>query len=178
MGDFWTRLNERQKKWISRLAAAAVLGVALLALRPPSGEEPPVAPQAPAADDASFLSASAWERSLTELLNALLGTEHTQVFLSLERGSQLTIARNVTEEERQAGDGSREWRRTLTPVIMRNDGERKEEPLILATGEPLVRGVLVVVDRPFCPEIRLKTAKAVATALQVAAYRIEVLFKE
>lgn len=70
----------------------------------------------------------------------------------------------------------RRW--TSSPVLMRNDAERKEVPLVLEEIEPTVRGVLVVVDQTPRAELRLAISQAVATALQVPMYRIEVLFKQ
>jgi len=101
------------------------------------------------------------------MLNRMLGGNAAQVFLTLEQGPSLTIAYSVTEEERESAEGAVERRWSSTPVILRNDSERKETPLVLEEREPTVRGVLIVVDKRVDGELRLKLARAVATVLQV-----------
>lgn len=178
MGDLWSRLGERQKKLISWLAIALVIGIGLLVLRPPTATPPASLQVAPVDSVSSQSLATTWERKLTAILNRMLGGNYTQVFLTLERGPSLNISHNVTEEERQTAEGGTEWRRTLTPVILRNDAERKETALVLEEIEPAVRGVLIVVDHKLDVELNLKLAQAVATVLQVPMYRIEVLSKQ
>lgn len=178
MGELWNRLGEQQKKLISWLAVFLAIGVGLLVLKPPT-VAPLTTPQVTVVDNVSSQSlTTAWEQKLTSILNRMLGGSHTQVFLTLERGPSLSIAYNVAEEERQTAEGGTEWRRTSTPIILRNDAERKETALILEETEPAVRGVLVVVDHKLDEETRLKLFQAVATVLQVPMYRIEVLSKQ
>jgi len=88
------------------------------------------------------------------------------------------VAQNVTEEVRTGPEGIVERRLTSTPVLLRSDAERREMPLVLEQIEPQVRGVLVVVDADPSAELRLAIAQAVATALQLPMYRIEVVFKQ
>ncbi|NMA61462.1 MAG: hypothetical protein GX956_06240 [Firmicutes bacterium] len=179
MGELWKRLGERQRRVFGWLALATILGIAILIMQPQS----PQATQLPltkAGEEATISSSleSHWEGELTSLINNLLGTKGNQVFLTLERRSKLVIAHNSTIEERKTTDGSQELRKTTTPVILRNDGERKESPLILEELEPIVRGVVVVLDHQSDTQLRLQVAQAIATVLQVPMYRIEVLFKQ
>ncbi len=178
MGDLWNRLGEKQKKLVSWLAVALVIGVGLLVLRPPNTAPPMPIQVAPVDRGAGQSLAATWENKLSTILNRMLGGSYTQVFLTLERGPSLNISHNVTEEERHTADGGAEWRRTLTPVILRNDAERKETALVLEEIEPVVRGVLVVVDQRLDAELKFKLAQAVSTVLQVPMYRIEVLSKQ
>ncbi len=177
MGDLWNRLGEKQKKLFSWLAVVLVIGIGLLGLRPSAA---PISVPPPQPEDRVTIRplAAAWESKVSSILDRMLGGDYTQVFLTLERGPSLNIAHNVTEEERQTAEGATEWRKTLTPVILRNDAERKETALVLEEIEPLVRGVLIVVDLRLDAELRLKLAQAVATVLQVPMYRIEVLSKQ
>ena len=181
MGELWNRLSEGQKKMFGYLSVVLIVGVGILVFQPSIGHEVPTglsqqtSSELVAADNS--LQAGL-EQSLTAMLNMMLGGKRAQVFLTMDSGPKLTVAYNLTEEERSGPDGSSEWRRTSTPVILRNDGDRKEVPLVLEQSEPRVRGVLVVVNEHPLPELKLAIAQAVATALQVPMYRIEVLFKQ
>ena len=177
MGELWNRLNEKQKKLISWLAVVLAIGVGLLVLRHPV-TTPPSQPVVKVESVSSQSLAGTWEQKLTAMLNRMLGGNAAQVFLTLEQGPSLTIAYSVTEEERETAEGAVERRWSSTPVILRNDSERKETPLVLEEREPTVRGVLIVVDKRVDGELRLKLARAVATVLQVPMYRIEILSKE
>lgn len=178
MGDLWKRLSERQKRFFGWLALATILGIAILVLQPaPQKVVVTPSPQQPEAMGRHALE-NYWEGELTTIINSMLGTKRNQVFLTLERGTKLNIAQNLTEEERRTAEGGLELRRTVTQVILRNDGERRETPLILEELEPVVRGVVVVLDHEPQVHLRLQVAQAVATVLQVPMYRIEVLFKQ
>lgn len=180
MGAFWNRLNEKQKKIASWLGVGVIVGVGLLLLQPPNSSPlPAVLPAASSQEPQAW----AWSqeelvKELEAILNSMLGGKGAKVFLTMERGHRLQIAYDRTEEERRSTEGVTERRWTSSPVLMRNDAERKEVPLVLEEIEPTVRGVLVVVDQTPRAELRLAISQAVATALQVPMYRIEVLFKQ
>ncbi|HHU60418.1 MAG: hypothetical protein QM401_06235 [Bacillota bacterium] len=178
MGELWSRLNEKQRKIIGWLAIATIIGIAVLLLSPTQVTQIQDSGSKQAAPVNINIDECSWEKELTQILNALLGGKRSQVFLTLERGPQINIARNETEEERTLSDGSVERRWTSTPVILRNDESRKEMPLILDESEPIVRGVLIVVEYEPQAELRLEIARAVSTALQLPMHRIEVLFKK
>lgn len=180
MGELWTRLSERQKKVVSWLAIALMIGVGILVLQPatPVGISTNTSPGIPAETTLRNSTQENLEKELQSILNTLLGGQRTQVFLTMERGPKLVLAYDRTDEERYNDEGLTERRWTSTSVLLRNDAERKEVPLVLEEIEPVVRGVLVVVDREPRPDLRLAISQAVATALQVPMYRIEVLFKQ
>ncbi|HHY09685.1 MAG TPA: hypothetical protein GX528_03870 [Firmicutes bacterium] len=176
MGGFLSRLSEQQKKMLGWLALAAVIGVGALILQPAPKDPAPLPEIPPQALGADWQGK--WESELRAILDALLGERCSEVFLTLEQGASLDIAYSVTEEERSSAAQDFESRRTSTPIILRDDGMRKETPLILKKRQPTVRGVLVVLRRSPDPGLRLRVAQAVQTALQAPMYRIEVLFKE
>ncbi|HKM43413.1 MAG TPA: hypothetical protein VJZ70_05430 [Limnochordia bacterium] len=180
MRELWNRLNERQKKVFSWLAVALIAGVGMLLLQPTTPVEVPItlSSETPKATTNSGSTKEALEKELTLILNAMLGGKRTNVFLTMERGPSLKIAYDITEEERWGDGGLMEKRWTSNPVLMRNDADRKEVPLVLEENEPIVRGVLVVVDQEPRTDLQLAISQAVATALQVPMYRIEVLFKQ
>lgn len=178
MSNFLGRLSERQKKMLGWVALAAVLGVGLLILQPASSPTSPSPPAKPPEIPQSLTAKESWERQLTLMLDGLLGGRHSQVFLTLERGVKLSIAYSLSEEERQLAQGGQERRLTSNPTILRDEGARQEMPLVLEQEEPLVRGVLVILDWEPDADLRWRVAEAVQTVLQVPMYRIEVLFKE
>lgn len=180
MGELWNRLSERQKKISSWLAVALIIGVGILMLQPSIPAEVPTSLSPVSSIETSPRSSTQehLEKELQAILNTMLGGKHTQVFLTMEGGPRLVIAYALTDEERYSAEGLSERRWTSSPVLLRNDGERKEVPLVLEEIEPVVRGVLVVVDQEPRSDLRLAISQAVATALQVPTYRIEVLFKQ
>ena len=179
MRELWNRMNEKQQKLFSYLAVVLIVGVGLLLLQPTT---PVGLPGLPTSESSPVVRTSdsrkeTLEKELTSILDSLLGGKGTDVFLTMDRGPSLQIAYDRTEEERWGDQGLSEQRRTQSPVLMRNDADRKEVALVLEEVEPTVRGVLVVVAEAPSSELRLAVAQAVATALQVPMYRIEVLFK-
>ncbi|NMB21258.1 MAG: hypothetical protein GX979_10355 [Firmicutes bacterium] len=180
MREIWNRLTQRQQKIFSWLAVALIVGVGMLLLQPTSPGGVAITPSSETLGVVRTPSSNkdALEQELTRILNSMLGGNRTSVFLTMERGPSLKIAYNVTEEERWGEEGRSEKRWTSNPVLMRNDSERKEVPLVLEEIEPIVRGVLVVVDQQPSADVRLAVSQAVATALHVPMYRIEVLFKQ
>lgn len=179
MGDLWSRLTERQKKLIPWLAIALVVGVGLLMLQPSSQlqlNSPPSFQQS--VDLSSVAENQSLTDELTAILNLMLGGRRCAVFITMDGGPRLEVAQNVTEEVRSSPEGIVERRLTSSPVILRNDAERREVPLVLQQSEPKVRGVLVVVDAEPNADLHLAISKAVSTALQVPMYRIEVAFKK
>ena len=180
MGELWSRLNERQKKLFSWLAVILIIGVGILMLQPSAPRETPTTLSTGLTVETRILESAQerLEKELVSILNTLLGGRYTEVFLTMERGPRLEIAYDRTEEERFGAEGLSERRWTSSPVLMRNDAERKEVPLVLEEIEPIVRGVLVVVDQETRTDLRLAISQAVATALQIPMYRIEVLFKQ
>lgn len=177
MGELWNRLTERQKRILPWLAVILVMGAGLLLLQPSPGPQSYTAPPAPQPSEGPGDLGERLAKELTDILNMMLGGKRCSVFLTMDRGARLEVARNVTEEVRTGPEGSVERRFTSTPVILRSEADRREIPLVLEQIEPQVRGVLVVVDAPASAELRLAVAQAVATALQLAMYRIEVVFQ-
>lgn len=180
MGEVWSRLNERQKKLLSWLAVVLIIGVGILILQPSTPEDVPTSLPGglPVAMRNLDSVQERLQKELASILSTMLGGRRTEVFLTMERGPKLEIAYDLTEEERIGAAGLSERRWTSNPVLMRNDAERKEVPLVLEEIEPIVRGVLVVVDQEPHTNTRLTISQAVATALQIPMYRIEVLFKQ
>ncbi|NLL43911.1 MAG: hypothetical protein GX251_11290 [Firmicutes bacterium] len=180
MGELWSRLNERHKKIFSWLAVVLIIGVGILLIQPSKPAEVPASLSSGSSADAKPASSAqeSLEKELAAILNTMLGGKYAEVFLTMDSGRRLVIAYDLTEEERYGPQGLTERRWTSSPVLMRNDAERREVPLVLEEVEPRVRGVLVVVDYEPRPELQWAVSQAVATALQVPMYRIEVMFKQ
>jgi stage III sporulation protein AG len=180
VGELWNRLHERQKKVLSWLAVVLIVGVGILVLQPSGPVEVPLTPSSEKREETRISNSTKGilEKELTSVLDSMMGRKCTTVFVTMERGPSLKIAYDVTEEERYGDQGLSEKRWTSSPVLMRNDADRKEVPLVLEEIESKVRGVLVVVDWDPSIDLRLAISQAVSTSLQVPMYRIEVLFKQ
>jgi stage III sporulation protein AG len=172
VSKFLERLTDRQKKLLSWLSLAVLVGVGLFLIQPggtpekPFSSSPAALPESPHpfAAEARYL-----ESRLEELLSAVAGVRRAQVFVTLERGTRLRLAEELTVEEQ----GGVERRRTSSPALLRSG--QSEEPIVLEVDWPAVQGVLVVADGAEDPELRFRIAQAVQTVLQIEMYRIEVL---
>jgi len=166
------RLSHNQRKLISWLSLAVLIGVGLFAAQPSQKSGNPAgAPQASAAPPGEAFAAEAryLEQRLAELISAVAGVKRADVFITLDRGTRLHIAQEQTVEE-HAGT---QIRNSSSPVLLRSG--QSEQPIVLQTDWPQIRGVLVVADGADDPGIRYSIAKAVQTVLQIEMYRIEVL---
>ncbi len=171
MSKLLDRLSHKQKKILSWLSLVVLVGVGFFMVQPGyKTPEPPANSTALQERYGSFAAEARYlETRLAELLSAVAGVRRADVFITLERGPRLTIAEEVTSEEH----GGMERRRTSAPALLRSG--QSEQPIILETDWPAVRGVLVVADGAEDPQLRFRIAQAVQTVLQIEMYRIEVL---
>ena len=182
MTNVFNRLTDKQKKIVSWIGLAALVGISFMLLQPRySPQKFPEEPYSSKSRRRCFGSPAVFRtprRAFESIVSAAVGGMNVEVFLTLERGSRLLIAESKTEDHRITSDGMEETRRTSTPTVLRMDGERKEVPLVLEEEEPVVRGVLVVINGVHDADVRLRIARAVQTVLQIPMYRIEVLFRK
>lgn len=165
------RLSDKQKRFLSWLALVALIGVGLLMVQTPKRQiETSFQGEITAPDRSDFAAEARYlEQRLSELLSAVMGIRRADVFVTLERGTRLTIAEESTYEQRN----DIETRRTTAPALVRSG--QSESPIILEEIWPQIRGVLVVADGAEDPQVRFQIAHAVQTVLQIEMYRIEVL---
>ena len=172
LSKFLDRLSDRQKKLLSWLSLVVLVGAGLLMIQPGGrdtgspGTSTAVLKETldPFAAEARYL-----EKRLAQLLSTVAGVRRADVFVTLERGTRLIVAEELTIEDH----GGVERRRTSAPALVRSG--QSEQPIVLQVDWPAVKGVLVVAQGAEDPELRFRIARAVQTALQIEMHRIEVL---
>lgn len=124
------------------------------------------------------------ERDLTTTLNQMLGVGTVKVLIVPAASEEHIFAEEVTTRSStavgalQGGDTqseSHEESVTRSPVLLRVDGGRSEEPLIRQTVRPPIAGVLIVADGADDPGVSLRMLQAVSVALGIAPHKIEIV---
>lgn len=125
-----------------------------------------------------------YENQLTEVLSTIVGVSDVTVMVNLDSTEEIVVDKNAriqnskTMEQDREG-GSRELVDQLKDeqvVILRNGSS--EEPVILMTKKPQVRGVLVVAKGAENAQVKAWITEAIQRVLQVQANRVSVLPKK
>lgn len=200
--DFWTRWLPKEPKSAQKadeqeqgkallsgsvgrsLALLALVGATLMILsRGGPGPEKPVmgSLQQPKQADAIAPSVSPEERlarELKEILWHMEGVGEVEVYVTLQAGSELVVAEEVTLQRTTGGEqsaaASSDLRESRRPVTLRDEGARSEKPLVVLEKKPTVKGVVVVAQGATSPRVRYDLMQAVQTALAVPANRVAV----
>lgn len=119
------------------------------------------------------------EARVAQLLSNVQGAGRVEVMIVPKSTEVLVLAEEVTERtSRSQGTGEEsesEASLTRRPVTVKNDGEKREEPVVLYRRKPEVAGVLVVADGASDPRVRRLLLEAVATVLDVPPHRVGVV---
>lgn len=125
-----------------------------------------------------------YENQLTEILSTIVGVSDVTVMVNLESTEEIIVEKNsriqdskTVEQDREGG--SREIVDSLRDeqvVILRNGSG--EQPVILMTRKPQVRGVLVVAKGAENAQVKAWITEAVQRVLHVQANRVSVLPKK
>ncbi len=178
--DIW-RGVDRKLWW--RWGAVGLLGLMALAL---SGVLGGTSAPAPAKGTRSHAAATAGgirarERSLAAELAGILGkvrgAGRVWVSVSLRSGPGERLAQSTADKEQTAQQGGQTTTsrdRTAAPVLRRT-GSGGQTPVVIQERSPRVAGVLVVAQGAGDPTVRWALTEAVQAALDLPAYRIEVL---
>ncbi|MEQ6376483.1 stage III sporulation protein AG [Bacillaceae bacterium S4-13-58] len=125
-----------------------------------------------------------YEKELTEILEKIQGVSNVDVMVNLDATDLKIYEKNVvtgkqeTEETDQNG-GKRMLKDTSNDeqVVLVRKGDR-EEPILIQTKKPEVRGVLIVANGAEHMQIKQWIVEAVSRALDVPTHRISVNPKE
>lgn len=181
------------------LLGLGLLGVALLAsasLFPTPSGAPAPKPGAPAAEgpvgtaggagapDGAY--AAQIESALAQTLSEMRGAGEVSVRVFLESGERHEYARKTTGDTRTTQESDRagtsrvtsEERQETEVTVVRGAGGGSDQPVVVVTHLPEVRGVLVLASGASDPAVRQELTRAVRTALNLPAHRVRVLPKE
>ncbi len=124
-----------------------------------------------------------FENQITEALTDMLGVKEATVIVNLDSTEELVIEKNLklseqVTKERDDGGGTRD----ITDLdrdeqVVLYQLEEVEQPLILKTLKPKVRGVIIVVEGAENLQIKALITEAVQRFLDVPSYKIAILPK-
>lgn len=152
----------------------------------------PYEPQAPSQETSAIMDKSSnpktmqdyekiFENQITELLTSMIGIEEVTVKVNLESTEELIIEknRNMTEQitkEKDKQGGTRDisdYKKDEQVVLYQNNDN--EQPLIIKTLKPKVRGVVIVAKGAEKIQIKALISEAVQRFLDIPPYKIAIL---
>nr|WP_053368927.1 stage III sporulation protein AG [Bacillus sp. FJAT-27245] len=126
----------------------------------------------------------AYENQLKEALEDMLGVGEATVMVNLDSTESKVLEKNTVTKrqmtnERDRDGGTREVEDASVDeqlVLIRNGD--KEEPIVIETKKPEIRGVLVVAKGADNIEVKKRIIEAVTRALGVPSHRVAVMAKK
>lgn len=125
-----------------------------------------------------------YENQLRETLEEIVGLSEVSVMINLAETEKQIYEKNSSSKNQQTSETDREGgTREVTDqsideqtVIIRNGD--KEEPLLIQTEKPNIKGVLVVAEGVENVQVKAWVVEAVSRVLDVPAHRISVMPKK
>lgn len=125
-----------------------------------------------------------YENQLVDILSKIVGVGDVSVMVNLESTEKVVVEKNIRTQQSQTNEKDREGgsrniedhMKDEQVVILRNGNG--EEPIIVMTEKPSVRGVLVVAEGANNIQVKTWIAEAVQRVLDVPLHRISVLPKK
>ncbi|PGL72408.1 stage III sporulation protein AG [Bacillus sp. AFS055030] len=121
-----------------------------------------------------------YEQQLTETLNNMAGVSNVKVEINLESSGRKVYQTNKTnrtqetnETDKQGGTRNIDDQSQEEQVVIIDNGD-KQEPVIVETEMPRIRGVLIVAKGAQNLEIKQMIREAVTRLLDVPSYRVSV----
>lgn len=157
-----------------------------LSLGPAHGSEPlhtPVIGGGPVDDNPIREYEHAFERQLEEILQEVIGVGEVDVMVNLDSTPEYVFEKNreqrtstlqETDKDKATRDQNEQSRNEQVVIIQ----GKQEQPLMLKTRKPQVRGVLVVAKGAENVQVKAWITEAVQRVLDVPAYKISVLPKK
>jgi len=123
------------------------------------------------------------ENELKEMLSKIKGVGEVSVMINLDSTAEAVVEKNVqtqesTTDEKDSEGGNRQIKdqqRDEQVVILRKGDH--EQPIVVKTNKPRVRGVLVVAPGAENMQVKAWISEAVQRVLDVPAHRVSVLPK-
>lgn len=190
------KLEGRSARLARQLMLVGALGTALLLLSPRQAPQPsPLESGRPEETVSPAVSVrlsgdgntSGYEKETENELRALIedirGAGKVSVMVTLEGGPERRFALNKTSETRttreSAQDGVKretvEERVSSQPVLARDEGTKRESPLVEIEIEPRIAGVAVTAEGAGDARVKLEISRTVQAVLGLPAHRIMVL---
>jgi stage III sporulation protein AG len=125
-----------------------------------------------------------YENQLKEVLEQVVGISDVSVMINLAETERNVYERNTNEKQQNTDETDREGgtrkvedlSRDEQIVIVRNGD--KEEPILVQTEKPAIRGVLVVAKGVENAQVKSWVVEAVSRVLDVPTHRVSVMPKK
>lgn len=125
-----------------------------------------------------------YENQLKDILSKIVGVGDVSIMVNLDSTEKVVVEKNIrtqqsqtTEKDREGGSRNIEDHMKDEQVVILRNGNG-EEPIVLMTEKPSVRGVLVVAEGANNIQVKTWIAEAVQRVLDVPLHRISVLPKK
>ena len=145
--------------------ALGVLALGLALLLIPSGREEPKESTSPTEE----VWLTAVQKELSDTLSRIEGAGRLTLMLSVERGMQNSLARDIESEIQERGESFRRE----TVVISQGSGQ--EAVVITGASYPVFRGAVVVCEGGDLPSVQLAVTKAIAALTGLSSDKISVI---
>lgn len=124
-----------------------------------------------------------YENQLKDILSKIVGVGEVSVMVNLDATEQVVVEKNTriqnsttTEKDREGGSRNIEDTMKDEQVVLTRNGNG-EEPIILMTKKPKIRGVLIVATGAENIQVKTWIVEAVQRVLDVPPHKISVLPK-
>ncbi|KXZ39636.1 stage III sporulation protein AG [Alkalithermobacter thermoalcaliphilus JW-YL-7 = DSM 7308] len=124
------------------------------------------------------------EARLEKILSNISGVGQVKVMITFETRGEVTPGFNTVEskettEEVDSSGGKRVIEsQNITQTIVTQNTSRGNEPILLKTIEPEIKGVIVVAEGAENAHVKEKLFNAVKTVLQVSGHKVQVYSKK
>jgi stage III sporulation protein AG len=125
-----------------------------------------------------------YEQRLEEILNTVKGVSDVQVMVTIDSSEEMVFAENGQEKQQSQNDVDKSGgKRDVTQIdkqgnIVMTKQNGKEEPVVIKTIKPKVRGVVVAAQGVEQVKVQALITEAVQRALDVPPHRISIVPKK
>ena len=122
------------------------------------------------------------EERLSEILEMIEGAGRVEVMITLVSSSETVVNKDQTYEdssEKEQGEGGKESVKSLRKeeTVFSEEGGN-QSPYIIKTMEPVVEGIMIVMDGGNNPSVSTAVTEAVQALFPIEAHKIKVLKME
>lgn len=177
------------------LGIAFVIFTDFLSVTPEPTQEFGIGPPASTGADTSVIGESVsndtvreyesrYETQLAEMLEKVVGVGQVEVMVNLDSTPEVVVEKNrdirsqntqETDKDKATRNQSEQSRNEEIVVVQ---GAKQEQPIVLKTLKPKVRGVLIVAKGAENLQVKAWILEAVQRVLDVPAYKISILPKK
>lgn len=182
-------LKTNQKKWKTDLFVVMILGMLLLLLsssffgkNPNEEESTAILEKTQEKEEMAVSTQRSLERRLESILSKVQGAGEIRVMVTMTHSTELIVAeetkseQSTTTENGQQGDQRViENRKQENKVILLENKDGSNTPLVLKEMEPKVEGIVIVAQGGDDILVKESLSRAAQALLNVPAHKVEIL---